>query len=80
MGLLQFSTLGEQRRARVYSYTCDLRGVSIPDHPVQMSRSFAIAWICASYVAVGLSCIELDSVLIPWRIRSYGVMVGVVIK
>ena len=64
----------------VRSCTCDLRGVSIPAHPVQMSHSFVIAWICASYVEVFLYCIALDSVLIPWRIRYYGARVGVMIK
>ena len=60
--------------------TCDFVGVYIPDHPVHMSRNFAMAWICASYVADGLSCIALESVLVPCRIRSSGVRVGVVMK
>ena len=45
-----------------------------------MPHSFMIAWICASYMEVGLSYIALDSVLIPWRIRSSGVRFGVVMK
>ena len=53
---------------------------SLPARPVQISCSFVIALICASYVAVGTSFIAPESVLIPWRIRSSGVMVGVVIN
>ena len=53
---------------------------SIPDHPGQISRSFVIALICASYVAVGTSFIAPDCVLIPWSIQSSRVMVGLVMN
>ena len=53
---------------------------SILAHPVQISRSFVIALICASYVELGTSFIAPDSVLIPWRMQYYGVMMGVVMN
>ena len=53
---------------------------SLPARPVQISCSFVIALICASYVAVGTSFIAPDSVLSPWRIKYAGLMMGVVMN
>ena len=53
---------------------------SIPVHPVQISRGFVIALICASYVAVGTYFIAPDRVLSPWRVQYSGVMAVVVMN
>ena len=58
----------------------ELARALIPAHPVQISRSFVIAFICASNVAVGTSFIVPDSVLSPWRMQYSGVLVGVVMN
>ena len=53
---------------------------SITAHPVHISRSLLIALICASYVAEGKSFIAPGSLLSTWRMRSSGVMIGVVMN